>query len=339
MELAVKDEVYTQKFVDLRIADGPTLCSVRVDLPPSPVRLEWESAPLLEVGLVPMRNVPERSIGLKNAGATKATVRLVVGDGGLRLSPSQAESFEIPAGESAEVKVIWSLPEAPGEVRAKIAAMQGNFATKLDLSAIVETPSIVPAPVVNEKKSAPAPSPQPRESVKKTKLSDAEKKELLLRTPADPKYRLVPENGAATAIFAWNYRGPKPAKFHLERKVVERKSVDPGKIFEKRVEVPEQLPASPFVVRWIRVPDSEAKIECLDGTLWQGRVPDLQSGYNEVRIVLRAPPDGKRTDEFTYTIQVGKLPEPVWFIWSLATIGLVCLVYLLGKKILKKPVE
>jgi hypothetical protein len=338
LKLAVNDGIYTQKFVDIGIADGPAICTVRVDLPASPVKLEWEGAPVLDAGRFPLRNVPELQIGLKNAGATTATVRLVPGDGGLRLPPSQAESFEIPAGETAEVKVIWSLPEVPGEARAKIAAVQGNFATELDLLALVEPASLDPAPVVKEKKTSLAPSPQPSDPVKK-KLSDDEKKELLLRTPAELKYRLVPENGAATAIITWNYRGLKPAKFHFERKVVKRKSVDHGKVFEKRLELPEQLPAAPVVVKWHPVPDSEAKIECVDGTLWQGRVPGLQSGYNEVRIVLRAPPDGKRTDEFTYTIQVGKLPSSVWFIWSVAAIGLVCLVYLLGRKILKKPVE
>ena len=338
LKLEIKRGSYSEKTVDLEIADGVAIRRVRVDLPPSPAVLEWEKAPLLDVGRFPIRNVPELQVALKNAWPTNATVRLESREGGIRLAPSQAPEFELREGETALVKIVWNLPEALGEARAKIAAVQGEFATELDLLALVEPASLDPAPVVNGKKTAPVPSPQPRESAKK-KLSDAEKKELLLRTPAELKYRLVPENGAATAIITWNYRGPKPAKFHFERKVVERKSVDQGKVFEKRLELPEQLPAAPVVVKWLPVPDSEAKIECVDGTLWQARVPGLQSGYNEVRIVLRGPPDGKRIDDFSYTIAVGKLPEPAWLNWAMAALGLFCLLYLLGKKILKKPAE
>jgi len=336
LQLALKNEIYTQEFVDLAIADGPAIRSVRVDLPASPVKLEWESAPVYDAGQVPWRNVPERTIALKNAGATNATVRLVLDEGGLRLPPSQGDLFEIPAGEKAAVKVIWNLPEVPGAAHAKITAMQGDFATELRLQALVEPASVVPEPVVNEIFFTPTSQPATLEPAKK-KLSDAEKNELLLRTPTEPKFRLVPENGAATAIFTWSYRGPKPAKFQLERKVVERRGVNPGKVFEKRIELPEQLPASPIVVKWLPVPDSEAQIECVDGTLWQGRVPGLQSGANEVRIALRAPSDGKRMDYFSYTILVGKPPAPAWLNWVAAVLGLGCLVYLLAKKILKKP--
>ena len=338
LKLALKNEIYTQEFVDLAIADGPAIHSVRVDLPPSPVKLEWESTPVFNFGPVPWRNVPERSIRLTNAGAAKATVRLVVREGGIRLAPSQPESFQLGEGERADVKIIWNLPEIPGEAHAAIAALQGDFATELDLLAMVEPEGSLATPVVNEKKSAPDPAPTPRAPTKK-KLSEAEKKELVLRTPSDLNFRLVPENGAATAIFTWNYRGPKPAKFQFERKVVERRSVDSGKVFEKRLEVPEQLPSTPVVVRWLPVPDTEARIECVDGTLWEGRVPGLPSGHNEVRIVVRAPIDGKRVDYFHYTIPVGKLPGSAGISWAAAALGLACLVYLLAKKILKKPSE
>jgi len=321
LQLAVKDEIYTQKFEDLAIADGPAIRSVRVDLPASPVKLEWEGAPVLDVGRFPLRNVPELQIGLKNAGATTATVRLVAGERGLRLPPSQAESFEIREGETALVKAIWSLPGVVGEARAKLTALQGGFATELELIALVEAAVETPQPVVNVKKIDSVPTPAPGKQPAKV-LSESEKKELRLRMPSDINYRLIAEDGSGTAIVTWNYRGPKPAKFQLERKVVTRQVVDPGKVFEKRLEVPEQLPVSPIEPKWIPVDDTQAAIECLDGTAWQGRVPSLQSGYNHLRIASTSP-DGKRLDYADFVIEVGRPPRPPWMNWALAGVMLI----------------
>jgi hypothetical protein len=268
-----------------------------------------------------LRNVPELQIGLKNAGATTATVRLVAGDGGLRLPPSQAESFEIREGETALVKAIWSLPELLGEARAKLTALQGEFATELELLAEVVPSDEKLAPAINEKKSDPVPSPSPSKK-RANILSEAEKKELRLRMPCDINYRLIAEDGSATAIVTWNYRGPKPARFQLERKVLTRQGVDPGKVFEKRLELPEQLPSSPVVVQWAPVDDSLASIECIDGTAWQGRVPGLQGGYNQVRISSTSP-DGKRIDYADFVIEVGRPPRPPWMNWALAGVMLI----------------
>jgi len=326
LKLSVQDEIYTQSSVNLAIADGPAIRSVRVDLPPSPVRLEWQDAPVFNAGRFPLRNVPELQIGLTNAGASKAIVRLVPGEGGLRLAPSQAESFEIGEGEKAIVKVLWNLPEKTSEARAKLSALQGEFAAELELIAEVGPPDEKPAPAVNTKKLDPSPTPSPGKK-RANVLSDAEKKELQLRMPADVRYRLVPEDGTATAIVSWNFRGPKPAKFQLERKVVTRQGIDPGKVFEKRLEVPEQLPSSPVVVKWAPVDDSLASIECLDGTAWQGRVPGLQTGYNHLRIASTSP-DGKRIDYSDFVVEVGTPPRPPWMNWVMAGVVLIALYQL-----------
>ena len=116
--------------------------------------------------------------------------------------------------------------------------------------------------------------------------------------------------------------GPKPARFQLERKVLTRQGVDPGKVFEKRLELPEQLPSSPVVVQWAPVDDSLASIECIDGTAWQGRVPGLQSGFNHVRISSTSP-DGKRIDYADFVIEVGRPPRPPWMNWALAGLMLI----------------
>jgi hypothetical protein len=332
LQLAVKDEIYTQKFVDLAIADGPAICSVRVDLPASPVKLEWEGAPVFDARSFPLRNVPELQIGLKNEGATTATVRLVAGEGGLRLPPSQAESFEIREGETALVKAIWSLPEVLGEARAKLAALQGEFATELELIASVAPPDEIPAPAVNTKKPDPVQTPSPGKKPAKI-LSEAEKKELKLRLPTDILYRLEVENGTAAAVVTWNYRGTKPVNFQLERKVVERVTLDPGKVFEKRLEVPEQLPRSPVIEKWQPLDEKEASIECMDGTAWQGRVMGLRPGYHDVRIVVRAA-NGKQIDGVAFVVKVEKLPRPAWMVWALWVV-LVFSLFLLRRRIAK----
>jgi hypothetical protein len=331
LKIALINEIYTQEFVQLAIADGPAIFSTRVDLPPSPVKLEWESAPVYDVGSVPWRNVPECSINLKNAGAANAIVRLVLCDAGLRLPPSQTDSFEIPAGEKATVKVLWSLPESPGEAKTKIAAVQGGFATELGLVAQVLPASAAPSPVVNDKKSPPPSTPAPREQAFRV-LSKAEQKEFQLRMPADISYRLVAEDGAAIAIVSWNYRGPKPVKFHLERKVMERASLDPGKVFEKRLEVPQQLPSEPFVEKWRRIGDSQAAIECVDGTAWQGHVPDLTSGFHAIRLVVLTDGDNQISIK-EFPVEVGVLPRPEWINWMLAGLFLMAL-YMLRTRIL-----
>jgi hypothetical protein len=330
LKLCVQDEIYTQTSVNLTIADGSAIRSVRVDLPPSPVRLEWQDAPVFNAGRFPLRNVPELQIGLANAGATKAIVRLVPGEAGLRLAPSQAESFEIGEGEKAIVNVLWNLPEKTGEARAKLSALQGEFAAELELIAEVAPPDEKPAPAVNTKKSDPDPSSSPGKK-RANVLSEAEKKELQLRMPAGISYHLVPEAGAATAIVRWNYQGPKPAKFQLERKIVTRQGIDSSKVFEKRLEVPEQLPSSPVVVRWAPVDDSIASIECLDGMVWQGRVPGLESGYNHLRIVSTSP-DGKRIDYADFVVEAGTPPRSPWMNWAMAGMMLIAL-YLLRWRI------
>ena len=163
-------------------------------------------------------------------------------------------------------------------------------------------------------------------------LSEAEKKELKLRLPTDILYRLEVENGTATAIVTWNYRGPKPVNFQLERKVVERVTLDPGKVFEKRLEVPEQLPPSPDIEKWQPIEAKEASVECIDGTAWQGRVPGLQAGFHDVRVARVS--DGKPIDGRAFVVEVGKLPRPAWMDWSLWSV-LFFALFLLRRTIAK----
>jgi hypothetical protein len=332
LKLEIKSGAYSEKTVDLEIADGMAIRRVRVDLPPSPAVLEWENAPLWDVGRIPIRHVPELQVALKNAWPTSAKVRLEPGDGGIRLAPSQAPELELREGETALLKILWNLPEALGEARARLTAWNGGLATDLELTAIVVPPEATPEAEDKPQKTSPVSESEPSKTRPKI-LSEAETKELKLRLPADILYRLEVENGTATAILTWNYRGPKPVNFHLERKVVERVTLDPGKVFEKRLEVPEQLPPLPVIEKWQPIEAKEAAIECIDGMAWQGRVPGLQAGFHDVRIVARVS-DGKRIDGAAFVVEVGKLPRPAWMDWSLWA-ALIFALFLLRRTIAK----
>ncbi len=334
LKLELKSGAYSEKTVDLEIADGVAIRRVRVDLPPSPAVLEWENAPLLDVGRIPIRHVPELQVALKNAWPTNATVRLETREGGIRLAPSQAPEFELREGETALVKIVWNLPEALGEARARLTAWNAGLAADLDLIACVVPPEA--APVGDDKPAKPSSVSESKPSKTMPKiLSEAEAKELKLRLPTDILYRLEVENGTATAVVTWNYRGPKPVIFQLERKVVERVTLDPGKVFEKRLEVPEQLPPTPVIEKWQPIEAKEAAIECIDGSAWKGRVTGLQAGYHDVRITTRVS-DGKRIDGAAFVVEVGKLPRPAWINWVSGGLGLVCVFYLLRRKLTRK---
>jgi hypothetical protein len=61
-------------------------------------------------------------------------------------------------------------------------------------------------------------------------------------------------------------------------------------------------------------------------------VPGLPGGYHPIRIGVRSPPDGKRIDYVEFPVFVGKLPNPSWINWVLGGLGLLCIFYLLRKK-------
>jgi hypothetical protein len=202
----------------------------------------------------------------------------------------------------------------------------------LELIAVVVPPEAAPEAEDKPEKTSPASESEPSKTKSKI-LSEAETRELELRMPTNILYRLEIENGAATAVVTWNYRGPKPVNFQLERKVVERVTLDPGKVFEKRLELPDQLPPSPVIEKWQPIEAKEAAIECIDGTAWKGRVTGLQAGFHDVRITARVS-DGKRIDGVAFVVEVGKLPRPAWMDWSLWSV-LIFALFLLRRTIAK----
>ena len=330
--LGLEKKNYTESRVALTVSDGAAVREVRVNLPPPPAVLEWKEGAVLDIGGIPFRNVPEIEIGLHNAGASVAFVSLADGVGGLVLAPSQPQSFELAPGATALVRTVWKLPETPGEAEARITALEGGLAHPLKLLAQVEPPPSKPAPAPQPATTNAAPKPTPSSS--RGILSKAESEDLKRRMPADISTRLVPEGGAATVIVTWKYRGPQPARFQLESRMAVREVIDPGKVFEKRLTVPEELPPAPVLAKWL--PVEAAAIQQLDSETWQGRVPGLPGGYHPIRIGVRSPPNGKRIDYVEFPVFIGDLPSPAWMNWAWSSLGLICIFYLLRRKLTRK---
>ena len=135
--LGLEKKNYIESRVALSVSDGAAVREVRVNLPPPPALLEWEKSPILDIGRIPLRNVPEIEIGLRNAGAGVAFVTLADGEGGLVLAPSQPQSFELAPGATTLVRTVWKLAETPGEAEARITALEGGLAHPLKLLAQV----------------------------------------------------------------------------------------------------------------------------------------------------------------------------------------------------------
>lgn len=330
--LELEKGYYSGKLGHVVVSDGLADQKVRVELPPSPALLEWEQGPVMDLGKIPFRHTSELEAGLKNIGATPTAVTLSDGFGGLSLAPSQARSFELRSGETALVKLVWKLPEQPGVVEAKLTAQEGGVSHELGFKILVESPVEQPPFVTSVQNSTkPTPSPTPRDSRKI--LSDSERAELQRRMPQDVSYRLELGSGSATAVVNWKYSGSQPVLFVLERQVTERGATGFEKVFEKRLEVPEQLPAIPLIQKWVPVDSSIAGIALGEDGRWQGRVPGLTAGFHQLRIAAKSPPEGKRTDYVDFTVHVGRLPWPGWVRLALAVLGVLSLVYLLRRKI------
>ncbi|MEN9469276.1 MAG: hypothetical protein RL630_1009 [Verrucomicrobiota bacterium] len=323
---------YSSKVGRVVVSDGLVDRELSVELPPPPALLEWEAGPVIDLGKIPFRNIPEIEAGLKNHGATTATVTLSDGFGGLVLAPSQARSFQLRSGETALVKLVWKLPEQSGEATAKLIAQDGGVSHEVGFKILVDPPAEVPAkaPEAQEKKDV-APAPPPRNSPKV--LSKSEREDLKRRMPQDISYRLEIGPGTAAAVVNWKYSGPKPVRFTLERLVSERGSAGLEKAFEKRLSVPEQLPEMPLVERWVPVDSSVAEIALGEDGRWEGRVQGLQPGFHRLRIATQSPPDGKRTDCVDFPVHVGSLPWHVWVQPALWITLAMSLLYLARRKI------
>jgi hypothetical protein len=331
LRLGLEKRHYTEKSVEISLADGPAVKTLRVILPSPPALLEWAAeGGEVDLGETPFRHIPRPEFELRNRGATAATVRIREAGGGLSLAQDQPEEFPLRPGESAVIKTVWRLEEKPGESTAGLIASHGGLDHPLKLRAIVSAKSAPEEPKADSRPadSVPGPSPDPRRV-----LTEAEQKELKRRLPFDISTRLMPDGGSATARITWKYAGPEPVLFWLEKKVVERQAAGLGDTFERRLQVPTDLPKPESVVKWVRLFGEEAGIRPAGEGVWEATISGFDEGFHDVRIATRAPPDGPRIDYSAFVVKVAPLPpNPLWN-WLAGAIGIICLLYLLRKKI------
>jgi len=333
LDLRLEKRHFTEMFVDLSIADGPAVKSVRVDLPPPPALLEW-AAPkaMIDLGEIPPRNIPRPTLELRNRGATPATVVLREGEGGLGLPENQARTFLLQPGETAEIQTVWRLADtARGPVSATLTASHGGLDHPVRLSARIVEPV---EPEKNPAASAPAASPEATPAPL-VDLSEADRQELARRLPRRLRVRAIPAGSSADVVVTWNYAGPEPVRFWLVQKIVEQFKPTLGSAFEERVKVPvpEDLPATASVVKWVPLDTAEHPVLGLGNGTWQTTVTGLDSGFHEFRLASRTPPDGPLVDFTPFMVEVDPLPPDPRRIWVWVVLGALCLLYLLRKKI------
>jgi hypothetical protein len=325
LELGLEKRHYAEKFVDVVLSDGLAVRKVRVALPDPPALLEWASeGGEVDLGEVPARHIPRPEFELRNRGATAAMVRIRAEGEGLALVEAQAQEFQLLPGESALVKTVWRLSDSLGLARATLIASHGGLDRPLRVQIRVAEPTAEPEPTPLAAEAEATPPPDPRRL-----LSEAEQKEKKLRRPFDIETRAL-RGGSEVA---WKYSGPEPVLFWLEKKVIERAGTGLEQIFERRLQVPEELPQPEILEKWVPVPSAEARIRRLEDGSWIGSVPGLEPGFRDVRIATRTPPDAKRIDYSEFVVQVyPPPPNPLWR-WLAGSIGIFCLGYLLRKKL------
>jgi hypothetical protein len=329
LPLALEKRHYTEKSVDLALADGAAVRTLRVDLPPPPALLQWDAPEgAIDLGDIAPRHIPRPEFQLANRGSTAAIVELR-GGGGLVPDPEQPQTFELAPGAEATVKTVWRLADGTGPVSGSIIASHGGMDHILRVAArIVEAEPREKKNPEPLSEAAAASTPEPIRI-----LGESEQAELLKRLPSNIAYRLVPAGRRATAIVSWNYSGPEPVRFSLEKKVVKLAPADFGGAFDKRLQVPEELPQPASNIRWVAAAEKNTSPASLGNGTWEATATGLTPGYHQLRIATRTPPDGNRTDYSTFTVRVDPIPpHPAWK-WLAALLGASCLIYLLRKKI------
>ena len=316
---------FAEKSALVTLSDGTAPQDIRIQLPPPPARLEWEIDQKNQLGAVTPGRTVSLTAKLQNTGSgpTRAVIR-TTGDG-FTLAPGQQDAFDILPGEHVIVQAEWKFPENPGVAQAELVAQtDGLPPVQATWGADVQSPPI---------QLSPPPSPGPTPPIV---LTEEEKKALRKRMPRDFSYRLKPElhwtaffptRRTAAAIVSWNYEGPEPVEFIIQREVQERKG-----FFDQRVQVPSDLPPQSSQPVWTDLTPSDAKIQKLPDGRWQAQLPGLSSGYHKIRIIAKQP-SSPRMDGGDFSLLVGDVPLPQPLPWTLPGLLALCAIYLLRNKI------
>jgi hypothetical protein len=329
---------FAEKTALVTLSDGATTQDIRIQLPPSPSRLEWEIDGKNQLGVVTPGRTVSLTAKLQNIGSgpTRAVIR-TKGDG-FTLASRQQDAFDIPPGGHVIVQAEWKFSEKPGVAQADLVAeTEGLPPVQLTWEADVQPPPV-------ELGAPPPPTPAPGASPSPTPpkvLTEEEKNALRKRMPKDFSYRLEPElhwaaffptRRTAAAIVSWSYDGPEPVEFLIQREEQKRKGFFDKNPFDRTLPTPEDLPPQSLQPVWTDLNPADAKIQKLPDGRWQAQVPGLSPGYHKIRVIVKTP-NTTRMDGSQFNIRVGEIPLPQPLPWTLPGLFVLCATYLLRNKI------
>lgn len=319
------------------LGDGATIRDIRIQLPPTPTRLEWEILGKNQLGIATPGRRVALNANLHNTGGGPARAAIRTTGDGVTLARGQQIYCDIPPGEHIIVQAEWKFPEISGVARAALIAEADGLpllhATWEADVQLPSAPSLTPSPV-----TSPAASPSPTAPKVLTK---EEQEALRKRMPRDPSYHLeselhwaafFPSRRTATAIVFWSYEGDNPVEFVIQREVNQRKGLFEKNPFDRTLPMPDDLPPLSLEPVWTALNPADAKIEKLPDGRWQGRIPGLLPGYHKIRIIAKLP-DSSRMDGLEISPFVGDIPLPHPLPWTLPCLLVLSATYLLRKKI------
>ena len=319
---------FAEKSALVTLGDGATIRDIRIQLPPPPSRLEWETLEKNKLGEVTPGRTVSLTAKLQNTGASAASALIRTSGDGFMLAADQQSRCDIPAGDQFTIQIQWEFPATPGPAEAKlIAESDGLPPVEVAWEADVKMP---PAEPVSTPVSVASPSPAPSPAT--IVHGPAESAAILKSLPKGISYLLEPHWNSFTAILTWQYDGPEPVEFFIARPEVNRKNFLDKNPFEKSIPLPATVPTLVSKILWVPIDSKRANITKLPDGRWQARVPGLKPGYHSIGIISKVA--GEERDGFTeFPVSIGKIPRPDFVPWSMFAIVLLCAGYLLRKKI------
>jgi hypothetical protein len=331
---------FAEKSTLVTLSDGASTRDIRIQLPPSPSRLEWEIDGKNQLGNRTPGRLDTMTAKLHNTGTAPARAVIRTTGDGFALASGKEDAFVIAPGEHALVHLEWKFPDKPGAAQAiLIAETDGLSPLQETWEADIQSPSSQPE---SEKSNRPRPivSASPTPAPPKV-LSAAEAEALRKRLPGEISYRLEPElhwtsffrtRRTAAAILSWNYEGPQPVEFIIQREVQQRKGFFDKNPFDRTLPTPDDLPPKSLEPVWTTLKGEDAKVQELPDGRWQARIPSLFPGYHKVRIIAKLP-GSKRMNGVDFSFPVGDIPLPPLLSWTLPGFLALCATYLLRNKI------
>jgi hypothetical protein len=338
--LAVEKRHYTEKFVDVNIADGSAARALRVTLPPPPALLEWAAAGgVVDLGEVAPRHIPRPEFELRNRGATPAIVDIREGGGGLALEKGQASRLLLEPGKSAVVKTVWRLTENPGAVSASLVASHGGLEHELGVRALIKAPEPEPRRAevdvaATESPEAPAPSGYSVPTRVFRTIPNEETERLERDSPLDIRYEARLGWFSTDLRIFWTYNGTLPVDFVVEIFGIARPIAALSNSTESRlVNLSGKLPIAPGEP-WIPV---ESRNMNSHGNDHQALLRALPPGHHAIRLGTRVPGrPGTLYKEFSVFVPA---PPSIWRRWELPLGLLLVAVAFLVFRWLRPPVQ